>query len=164
MLAAERRPRDEIFTHREPADDNGLEPDLPNQVRGNRKRILVIAGDRHTDQFALAMGIFAKLHIVDRIEPADDMRPGQQLRRGKTSATLLLNRFYEPFAIASRDRVAYIEHQRLLGEGCCMILADLLHRGVGDNDRHDIAKSDRLLDGSGFSERAEAIDKLLQLI
>src|SRR6516165_10319468 len=83
MLAAERRPRDEIFTHREPADDNGLEPDLPNQVRGNRKRILVISGDRHTDQFALAMGIFAQLHIVDRIEPADDMRPGQQLRRGR---------------------------------------------------------------------------------
>src|SRR5271167_3648768 len=57
VLAAEGRPRNEMFTHREPADDDGLEADFPNEIRRDCKGVLVIARDRHPDRFARAMRI-----------------------------------------------------------------------------------------------------------
>jgi len=45
-----------------------------------------------------------------------------------------------------------------------MIFADLLYRGVRNDDRHDIAKRDRLLDRAGLSARDEAVDGTVQLL
>ena len=52
----------------------------------------------------------------------------------------------------------------ILGPSCGMILADLLHCCVGDNDRHDIAERDRLVNRAGLRKRAETVDEALQLI
>src|SRR6516162_5339155 len=164
MLAAERRSGNEIFTHREPADDNRLEPDLPNEIRGDSNCALVVAGDRYPDQLARAMRILAQLHIVDCIERTDDMSARQQLRRGETGAPLLLDPLRELVAVASRDRVAHVQHQCLLGEGCPIIFADLLHCRVGDDDRHDIAERDRLLNRAGPRKGTETVDEAFQLI
>src|SRR6516162_8293232 len=57
MLAAERCSRNEIFTHREPADGNGLKANFPNEIRRDCKGVLVIARDWHGDQLARTMRI-----------------------------------------------------------------------------------------------------------
>src|SRR6516162_3817429 len=134
MLAAERRSGNEIFTHREPADDNRLEPDLPNEIRGDSNCALVVAGDRYPDQLARAMRILAQLHIVDCIERTDDMSARQQLCRGETSAPLLLDPFDDLVTVTPSNRVAHVEHECLFGEGRCVFLADFLHCRVGDDD------------------------------
>src|SRR6516164_11253546 len=92
------------------------------------------------------------------------MSAGQQLGRSETGAPLLLDPLREFVAVAARDWVAHVQHQCLLGEGCPVIFADLLHSRVGDDDRHDIPKRDRLLDRPCPRERAETVDEALQLI
>src|SRR5580658_2541019 len=68
VLAAERRPRYQIFAYRQPADRNRLVADLANEGRGDRDRLRVVAGDRDADRSARAMRVGRQLLVADRIE------------------------------------------------------------------------------------------------
>ena len=45
-----------------------------------------------------------------------------------------------------------------------MGFANLLHRGIGDDEHHDVAEGDRLLDRAGLREWSDAGDEALQII
>ena len=81
MLAAERRSGNQIFAHRQSADDDGVETNLSDEARCDINSVRVVAGDRNPDEFALPVRVRRQLGIVDRVESAHDMRAGQQFRR-----------------------------------------------------------------------------------
>src|SRR4029077_17228106 len=77
MLAAERRSGNQIFAHRQSADDDGVETDLSDEARCDMNSMRVVAGNRNSDEFALPVRVRRQLRIVDRIESAHDMRTRQ---------------------------------------------------------------------------------------
>jgi hypothetical protein len=81
MLAAERRSRNQIFAHRQSADDDGVETNLSDETRRDINSVRVVAGDRNPDEFALPVRFRRQLGVVDRVESAHDMRARQQFRR-----------------------------------------------------------------------------------
>jgi len=80
MLAAERRSGNQIFAHRQSADDDGVETNLSDEARRNTNRLRVVAGDRNSDEFALPVRVRRQLGRADRIESAHRMR-AQVFRR-----------------------------------------------------------------------------------
>src|SRR5713101_5238593 len=153
VLASERRSRHEMLAHGEAADENGLEPDLANESLGCRDRFRIVARYWHSDLLAWAMRDFGEPSRADRVERADDVRAGQPLGCHQPRSPLRVDRFDEVLAVATRDGVAHVDHEHLLGEGRAVILADLLHRGVGNAKHDDVAKGDGLLDRAGLRER-----------
>ena len=81
MLAAERRSGNQIFAHRQSADDDGVETNLSDEARRDINSVRVVAGDRNPDEFALPVRVRRQLGIVDRVKSANDMRARQQFRR-----------------------------------------------------------------------------------
>ena len=81
MLAAERRSGNQIFPHRQSADDDGVETNLSDEARRDINSVRVVAGDRNPDEFALPVRVRRQLGIVDRVESAHDMRARQEFRR-----------------------------------------------------------------------------------
>ena len=81
MLAAKRRSGNQIFAHRQSADDDGVETNLSDEARRYINSVRVVAGDRNSDEFALPVRVRRQLGIVDRVESAHDMRARQQFRR-----------------------------------------------------------------------------------
>src|SRR3990167_565279 len=77
VLASERRSRHQMPAHGEPADENGLEPDLTNEALGDRDRLGIVARDRYPDRLARAMCDLGKPSRADRVERADDVRTRQ---------------------------------------------------------------------------------------
>ena len=81
MLTAERRSGNQIFAHRQSADDDRLETNLSDEARRDINSVRVVAGDRNRGKFALPVRGRRQLGIVDRVEGAHDMRARQQFRR-----------------------------------------------------------------------------------
>jgi hypothetical protein len=81
MLTAERRSGNQIFAHRQSADDDRIETNLSDEARRDINSVRVIAGDRNRGEFALPVRGRRQLGIVDRVEGAHDMRARQQFRR-----------------------------------------------------------------------------------
>src|SRR5262249_32900385 len=81
MLAAERRSRNQIFAHRQSADDDGVETNLSDEARRHTDSVRVVAGDRNSDEFALPVRVRRHLGGADRVESAHDMRARQEFRR-----------------------------------------------------------------------------------
>ena len=81
MLAAERRSGNQIFAHRQTADNDGVETNLSDEARRDINRVQVVARDWNRDEFALPVRVRRQLGIVDRVESAHDMRARQQFRR-----------------------------------------------------------------------------------
>ena len=80
MLAAERRSGNQIFAHRQSADDDRVETNLSDEARRDINGVRVIAGDRNSNEFPLPVRVRRQLGIADRIESAHDMR-AQVFRR-----------------------------------------------------------------------------------
>ena len=57
MLAAERRSGNQIFAHRQSADNDGVETNLSDEARRDIKSVRVIAGDRNSDEFTLSVRV-----------------------------------------------------------------------------------------------------------
>ena len=58
MLTAERRRSgNQIFAHRQSADDDGVETNLSDEARRDIKSVRVIASDRNPDEFALPVRV-----------------------------------------------------------------------------------------------------------
>ena len=57
MLAAERRSGNQIFAHRQSADDDRIETNLSDEARRDINSVRVVAGDRNSDEFALPVRI-----------------------------------------------------------------------------------------------------------
>jgi len=74
MLAAERRSGNEIFAHRQSADDDRVETNFSDETRRDINSVRVVAGDRNPDEFALPVRVRRQVGIVDRVESAHDMR------------------------------------------------------------------------------------------
>ena len=74
MLTAERRSGNQIFAHRQSADDDGVKTNLSDEARRDINTVRVVAGDRNPDEFALPVRVRRQLGIVDRVESAHDMR------------------------------------------------------------------------------------------
>ena len=77
MLAAERRSGNQIFAHRQSADDNGVETTPSDEGRRDINSVRVVAGDRNPDEFALPVRVRRQLGIVDRVESTHDVRTRQ---------------------------------------------------------------------------------------
>jgi hypothetical protein len=60
--------RNQIFAHRQSPDDDGVESNLSDEARRDINSVLVVAGDRNSDEFALSVRVRRQLGIVDRIE------------------------------------------------------------------------------------------------
>jgi hypothetical protein len=100
---------------------------------------------------------------VTRFKCPDHMSARQQLLGGEASAAQSIDRFHEILAIAPGDRIADIDDQRLCGERFAVILADLLDRGIGHDEEHDIAEGYGLLHRTGFRQRSGTGDEIVQL-
>ena len=81
VLAAKRRSGNQIFAHRQSADDNGVEANLSDEGRRDINCVRVVAGDRNSDEFALPVRVRRQLGRADRVESAHDMRARQEFRR-----------------------------------------------------------------------------------
>ena len=57
MLAAERRSGNQIFAHRQSADDDGVETNLSDEARRDINSVWVVAGNRNPDEIALSMRV-----------------------------------------------------------------------------------------------------------
>jgi len=59
--------------HSQPADQYRLETDLPDQARGDRNGICVVAGDRHADRIVRTTRVRGQFDVADRVEGADQL-------------------------------------------------------------------------------------------
>ena len=83
MLAAERRSGNQIFAHRQSADDNGVEANLSDEGRRDINCVRVVAGDRNPDEFALPVRVRRQLGIVDRFKARTIFTPGSNFAVAK---------------------------------------------------------------------------------
>src|SRR5215470_16925814 len=81
MLTAARRSGNQIFAHRQSADDDGVETNLSDEARRDIDSVRVVAGDRKSDEFVLPMRVCRQLGRADRVESAHNMRARQEFRR-----------------------------------------------------------------------------------
>jgi hypothetical protein len=81
MLAAERRSGDQIFAHRQSADDDGVETNLSDEARRYIDSVRVVAGDWNSDEFALPVRVCRQLGRANRVESAHDMLARQEFCR-----------------------------------------------------------------------------------
>ena len=81
MLPAKSRSGNQIFAHRQSANDDGVESNLTDEVRSDINSVRVVAGDRNSDEFALPVRVRRQLGGADRVESAHNMRARQEFRR-----------------------------------------------------------------------------------
>ncbi len=53
MLAGQRRSGNQIFAHRQSADDDGVETNLSDEARRDINSVRLVAGDRNPDELAV---------------------------------------------------------------------------------------------------------------
>src|ERR1700693_2259741 len=109
MLSTEGCAWNQIFAHRQAADQYRFEAYLPDQVGCHGNGIRVVTCDWYADRIVWSMRVPSQLGIADCVEGADDFGAGQDLCGCNGRAALLGNRFDEVVAIAPGNRVADIE-------------------------------------------------------
>src|SRR5438445_9743613 len=82
VLLGQRRTGQQVLAHGEAADEARLEPHAADDPLGEGDGLRIVAGDRHADQTARAVGDLAHPPLADRVERAHDARPRHQLGAG----------------------------------------------------------------------------------
>src|ERR687891_623070 len=72
VLLGQRRTGQKVLTHREAADEDGLEPDPADQPLGESNGFRVVARDRDADGAARAVGDLPQPPIADPVERPHD--------------------------------------------------------------------------------------------
>src|SRR3989454_4367629 len=113
VFLSERRTGEQVLAHGQASHEDRLESNIADELFCDGDGLLVVAGDRHTDEAALPVGDWADPPIADPVESPHDPRPWQQLGAGQPGAALLVDPLHQLGAVASRDGVADVEDQRL---------------------------------------------------
>ena len=90
--------------------------------------------------------------------------PGSSFALARPRPALLTDPLHELLAIAPRDRIAHVHHERLPGERGAVRLTDLLDRHVWNDHRDDVAEVDRLLHRPGLRGWSEARDEVFEVL
>src|ERR1700752_1164524 len=65
VLLGQRRAGEQVFAHREAADEHRLEAELADDAFGEGDGLLIVAGDRDADRIAGAVGVVGQLPIAE---------------------------------------------------------------------------------------------------